>query len=85
LLAHEGRLSEAEAVGRRTVELADRIDFVWARPLAHSYFAETLALAGKHDEAIEHARTALEMLAAKGNVMLAARLRERLAAVGVDV
>jgi hypothetical protein len=55
------------------------------RPLAHSYFAETLALAGKHDEALEHARTALEILTAKGNVMLAVRLRERLAAVSVEV
>jgi hypothetical protein len=34
---------------------------------------------------VEHATTAMEILDAKGNVMLAARLRERLAAVGVDV
>ncbi len=84
LLAQKNRLSEAEAVGRRSVELADQIDFVFARPLAHSYFAETLAFAGKQDEALEHANTAMEILAAKGNVMLAARLRERLAAVGLD-
>ena len=53
--------------------------------MAHSYFAETLALAGKQDEALEHAAKAMEILDAKGNVMLAARLRERLAAVGVDI
>ena len=32
----------------------------------------------------EHAATAMEILDAKGNVMLAARIRERLAAVGLD-
>jgi tetratricopeptide (TPR) repeat protein len=83
LLAHEDRLAEAEAVGRHAVELADRIDFCFARPLAHSYFAETLALAGKPEEATHHATTALGILEAKGDVMLAARVRERLAAAAV--
>jgi tetratricopeptide (TPR) repeat protein len=83
LLAHENRLAEAEAVGRHAVELADRIDFCFGRPLAHSYFAETLALAGKPEEAARHATTALGILEAKGDVMLAARVRERLAAAGV--
>jgi tetratricopeptide (TPR) repeat protein len=83
LLAHENRLAEAEAVGRRAVELADRIDFCFGRPLAHSYFAETLALAGKPEEATRHATTALGILEAKGDVMLAARVRERLATAGV--
>jgi class 3 adenylate cyclase len=85
LLAHENRLADAETAGRRAVELADGIDFCWARPLAHSYFAETLALAGKHADAVGHANTALEIATAKGNIMLAERLRERLAAVGVSV
>jgi class 3 adenylate cyclase len=84
-LAHAERFDDAEAAGRRSVELAEQIDFVWARPLAHSYFAETLALAGKPAEAAEHADTALAILEAKGNIVLAARLRERLTAVGVDV
>jgi class 3 adenylate cyclase/tetratricopeptide (TPR) repeat protein len=83
LLAHENRLAEAEAVGRRAVELADRIDFCFGRPFAHSYFAETLALAGKPEEATHHATTALGILEAKGDVMLAARVRERLATAGV--
>ena len=84
-LAHAGKLNEAEAAGRRSVELADTTDYTYARPFAHSYFAETLALAGKEDEAREHAATAMGILAGKGNVMLAARFRERLAAVGVEV
>ena len=84
VLAHEGRHEEAEASGRRAVELADTTDYA-ARAVAHSYFAETLALGGKTPEAGAHATTAMEILDAKGNVMLAARLRERLAAVGVDV
>jgi tetratricopeptide (TPR) repeat protein len=85
LLAHENRLAEAEAEGRHAVELADRIDFCFGRPLAHSYFAETLALAGKPEEAARHATTALGILEAKGDVMLAACVRERLTAVGVRV
>jgi hypothetical protein len=84
MLARESRFTEAESVGRQAVELADRIDFCFGRPLAHSYFAETLALAGKPDEAVPHAATALGILEGKGDVMLAARMRERLAAVGIQ-
>jgi ATP/maltotriose-dependent transcriptional regulator MalT len=83
VLASEGRYTEGEASGRRAVELADTTDYVYARPFAHSYFAEILALSGKREEAMSHAATAMEIVAAKGNVMLAARLRKRLAAVGV--
>jgi class 3 adenylate cyclase/tetratricopeptide (TPR) repeat protein len=85
MLAHEGRFTEAESVGRQAVELAERIDFCFGRPLAHSYFAETLALAGKPERAAPHAATALGILEGKGDVMLAARVRERLAAVSVRV
>ena len=85
LLAHEGRFAGAESIGREAVELAERIDFCFGRPLAHSYFAETLALAGKPDEAVPHAATALGILEGKGDVMLAARVRERLAAVGIQI
>jgi class 3 adenylate cyclase/tetratricopeptide (TPR) repeat protein len=84
VLAHKGRREEAKTSGRRAVQLADTTDYVYARPVAHAYFAETLALGGEHDEAREHVATAMEILAGKGNVMLAARLRERLAAVGVQ-
>jgi class 3 adenylate cyclase/tetratricopeptide (TPR) repeat protein len=84
LLAHEGRLAEAEALGRRAVELADTTDYTRARPLAYSYLAETLALRGESEEARTCAAVATGILEAKGNLMLAARLRERLAAVGVD-
>jgi tetratricopeptide (TPR) repeat protein len=84
-LARAGRLDDAEAAGRRSVELADKTDYVYARPFAHAYFAETLALNDKQEEAMSHATTAMGILEVKGNVMMAARLRERLAAVGVDV
>lgn len=83
LLAHESRLAEAEAAGRNAVELAERIDFCFGRPLAHSYFAETLALVGKPKEAGPHAATALAILDGKGDVTLAAGVRERLVAAGV--
>src|SRR4026209_2066855 len=42
VLARERRFPEAERVGRQAVELADGTDFCFGRPLAHSYFAETL-------------------------------------------
>ena len=85
MLAQKGRFTEAENAGRRAVDLADGIDFCFGRPLAHSYFAETLALVGKPEEAARHAATALGILEAKGDVMLAARVRERVAAVGIQV
>jgi class 3 adenylate cyclase/tetratricopeptide (TPR) repeat protein len=85
VLAREGRLTEAEAAGRHALELVAGVDFCWAVPLTRSYFAETLSLAGKRDEASQHASTALAVLERKRNVTLAARLRERLGAVGVDV
>jgi tetratricopeptide (TPR) repeat protein len=85
VLAHERRFPEAERVGRQAVKLADGTDFCFGRPLAHSYFAETLALVGKPEEASRHATTALGILEGKGDVMLAARVRERLAAVGIQV
>jgi ATP/maltotriose-dependent transcriptional regulator MalT len=83
LLAHEDQLAEAVTVGRHAVELAGRIDFCFGRPLAHSYFAETLALAGRPEEAEPHAARALAILDAKGDLALAARVRERLVAAGV--
>jgi tetratricopeptide (TPR) repeat protein len=85
VLAQESRLEEAEGVGRHAVDLADGIDFCFGRPLAHSYFAETLALVGKPEEAARHAATALGILEGKGDVMLAARVRERVTAVGIHV
>jgi len=85
LLARENRFSEAETVARRAVALTDGIDFRFGRPLAHSYFAETLALAGRPEEAGRHAATALRLLEDKGDVMLAERMRERLTAVGLRV
>jgi len=85
VLAHEGRHEEAEVSGRKAVQLADTTDYVYARPVAHAYFAEMLVLSGKQDEAKEHAATAMEILAGKGNIMLAARFRKRLAAVGLVV
>jgi len=85
VLAHEGRFTEAEDVGRRAVDLADGTDFCFGRPLAHSYFAETLALVGKPEEAAGHAATALAILKGKGDVTLAARVRERVTAVGIQI
>ena len=85
MLAQEGRLPEAERVGRQAVELADGTDFCFGRPLAHSYFAETLALVGKPEEAARHAATALGILERKGDMMLAARVRERIDAVGIHI
>jgi class 3 adenylate cyclase/tetratricopeptide (TPR) repeat protein len=81
--AHEGRLAEAEEIGRRTVELVDTTDYFWPRTASHAYLAEALALAGKHDEAAAHGTEALAIAEAKGDVLLAARFRERLAAAGV--
>jgi len=85
LLAREGRFGDAEEHARRGVELTETIDFVEGRALARRYLAEVLALAGKRDDAADASEQALAILEAKGDVALAARVRESLAELGIEV
>jgi tetratricopeptide (TPR) repeat protein len=83
LLAHEGRLREAEEVGRRALDLAETTDFFFPRAQSRMYLAETLAEAGKSSEAALLAEEGLSICAAKEDVTGATRMRERLDSLGV--
>ena len=85
MLARDGRYAEAEELGLHTIERADTTDYYWPRTCSRSYLAEALALAGRREEARAYGLAALEVTEAKGDVSLARRVREQLAAVGVEV
>jgi len=85
LLAREGRFAEAEVAARRVVQGAEKTDFSELRIFAYRFAAEAFALMSKPDEAREHAARSLSIAEEKGDVALAARVREQLARVGVQV
>jgi class 3 adenylate cyclase len=84
VLAHDGRLEEAEAEGRRAVDLADTTDHVDQRATARIYLALTLGRAGRIDEAAVLANEGLALIEAKGDVTGLALARRRLSRGGVD-
>jgi len=84
LLAQRGSHDEADLRARRAVELAETTDFFEIRAWARLMLAETLALAGRMDEASEQAAEGLAHYDAKGDVTGAARARERLDVLGIS-
>jgi class 3 adenylate cyclase/tetratricopeptide (TPR) repeat protein len=85
LLAREGSFEAAEAAALRAVERLEGIDMNEIEAVAHRQLAEIFALTKKPDVAREHASRSLRIAERKGDVALAARVREQLAAVGVEV
>ncbi|MBM2823256.1 MAG: Zinc-ribbon protein [Thermoleophilia bacterium] len=85
LLARRGRHEEAGEHARRAVELAETTDFFEKRAWARLMLAETLALAGRTAEASDEAAVGLAHFDAKGDVTGAARARERLVKLGIEV
>lgn len=85
LLARDGRFDEAEAAGRRAIQLLEGIDMNEIEALAHRHLAELFVLIEKPDVARGHASRSLEIAERKGDVALAARLREALVEVGVEI
>lgn len=67
------------------MELAETTDFYDARAWARLMLGETLALAGRMDEASDEAAAALAHYDAKGDVTGATRARERLVTLGIEV
>jgi class 3 adenylate cyclase/tetratricopeptide (TPR) repeat protein len=84
LLARRGSHGDAEEHARRAVALAETTDFYIARAWARLMLAETLALAGRMDEASEEAAAGLVHYDAKGDVTGAVRARERLDELGIQ-
>ncbi len=85
LLARRGSHDEAGEHARRAVELAETTDFYETRAWARLMLAETHALAGRMYEASEEAAAGLAHYDAKGDVTGAARARERLVKLGIEV
>ncbi|MBA2641629.1 MAG: AAA family ATPase [Actinobacteria bacterium] len=85
LLARRGRHEEAGKHARGAVELAETTDFFEKRAWARLMLAETLALAGRMDGASQEAALGLSHYDAKGDVTGAARARERLVMLGIEV
>jgi len=86
LLAREGRVDEAERVGRRGLELAETTDLFQIRGMyARSGLAEVLSLAGKRGEASATAAEAIAIHDDKGDVTGSAFLRRRFESMGIEV
>jgi tetratricopeptide (TPR) repeat protein len=83
--ARRGEHAEAYERASRALTLAETTDFYDLRGTARLFLAEALVLAGRGDEASEEARIALAHYDAKGDTSGAARSRERLAELGIDV
>jgi class 3 adenylate cyclase len=85
LLARDDRVDEAEAAAQRALERLEGIEMNEIEAYAHAHLAELFALTKKPVEAREHGTDSLSIAERKGDVALAARVRERLAAVSVEV
>lgn len=84
LCAREGLFAEAEEAAGRAIQLLDRIEMNGIQAYGHGHLAEIYSLTGKADAAREHGARALALAERKGDVASAARLRDWLAAAGVE-
>ncbi len=62
--------------------MTEPIDFVDTIADAHGTLAEVYGAAGRLDDALEQLRRVLAIFEAKGNVVMAARTRDRIDALG---
>ncbi len=85
LLSQEGRHEEAEASIRRAVDAVETTDFFFARADVRLLHAETLSAADEAETASRAAAFALGLFDEKGDITGAARARERLDALGIEV
>jgi tetratricopeptide (TPR) repeat protein len=79
VLARRGEHAEAERLAREAVAIGDGTDSLIGQGDANADLAEVLLLAGKRDEAVVALRHALDRYERKGHLVLAQRIRERLA------
>ena len=73
-----GQAEEAEALGRRAIELSRQMDYVEVRGDVLMDMAEVMELSGRPAEAAPYIREALRLYERKGNVVSAARARSLL-------
>jgi class 3 adenylate cyclase/tetratricopeptide (TPR) repeat protein len=79
VLARRGQHAEAERLAREAVAIGEGTDSLIGQGDAKADLAEVLLLAGKRDEAVAALRHALDRYERKGHLVLAQRMRERLA------
>ena len=80
VLARRGEHAEAERLAREAVAIGEETDMLDAQGDAYADLAEVLLLGGKADEAAAALEQALERYERKGNLVMAGRTRDRLAA-----
>jgi tetratricopeptide (TPR) repeat protein len=78
-LARRGKLEDAEKLAREAVKLSADTDALNMRAQVLMSLTEVLAAADRAEEAAECAGCAVHLYEAKGNVVMAERIRARLA------
>jgi class 3 adenylate cyclase/tetratricopeptide (TPR) repeat protein len=79
--ARRGEHAEAERLAREAVAICDGTEMLDAQGDVYADLGEVLSLAGRVEEAAESLEQALARYERKGNVVMAARTRDRLAAL----
>jgi tetratricopeptide (TPR) repeat protein len=82
--ARRGEHAEAERLAREAVVICDGTEMLDAQGDVYADLGEVLLLAGRGDEAAPALEQALARYERKGNVVMAARTRERFLALGED-
>ena len=80
VLAHRGECDEAERLAREAAAIGEATDMLDAQGDVYGDYAEVFLLAGKTEEAVVALEQALGRYERKGNIVMAGRTRDRLAA-----
>jgi class 3 adenylate cyclase/tetratricopeptide (TPR) repeat protein len=78
VLAERGDFANAERLGREAFALSATTDHIDFQAAVLADLAKVVELAGKSDEAVELLQQSLTLYERKGNVVMAARVRDRL-------
>src|SRR5205823_9588217 len=81
LLGRRGEYDRAELLAREAVAIAERTDKLIDHSESRADLAEVLAMAGRPADAATEFEKARALYERKGNVVMAKRMRERLAAL----
>jgi class 3 adenylate cyclase/tetratricopeptide (TPR) repeat protein len=85
VLARRGGYDEAERLAREAVEIGETTEDLSSKAETRADLGEVLALGGRAQEAAEAVEQPLVRFEAKENVVMAERMRERLAALRAEV
>jgi tetratricopeptide (TPR) repeat protein len=85
VLALRGEHADAERLAREAIEIGERTESPNGQADTYADFGEVLALADRPHDAVEALEQALSRYEAKENLVMAGRMRERLAALRAEV